>query len=331
MRERPFQRPRVVISECLEFAKCRYNGEMIGDPLVRRMKGSGAVEFLPVCMEVEIGLGVPRDPVRIVLSPEGQKRLVQPATGRDLTEPAEEFTSRFLSSVGEIDGFILKSRSPSCGVHDAKLYPSAQGAAALKRQSGLFGGAVAERFPNHVAEDEKRLGHIKLAEHFLTRIFLSADWHAVERHGEMRELVSFQSDHKLLLMLYSQKEMGELGRIVANREQESLEAIKAEYRQRLQAAMSKPPRCNSAANVLQHALGYFSDRLRPEEKRFFLEQLDMYLGARIPLSVCLNLMRSWVIRFNEPYLGRQTFFEPFPPDLLEVGITDSCDWRDLSG
>jgi len=315
---------------CLEFAKCRYNGDMIGDPLVRRMKDSGRIEFLPVCMEMEMGLGVPRDPVRIVRSPDGQSRLLQPATGRDLTELALEFTAGFLSSVGEVDGFILKSRSPSCGVRDAKLYQSAQGAAPLMRQSGLFGGEIAKKYPDIVTEDEKRLAHVKLAEHFLTTIFASADWRAIEGSGRMRDIIEFHSDHKFLLMLYSQREMRELGRIVANHEKGNLEAVKDEYNRHLRAALSKPPRCNSGANVLQHALGFFSDRLRAEEKRFFLEQLNMYLDARVPLSVCLNLMRSYVIRFGEPYLERQTFFEPFPADLLEVGVTDSCEWRDLS-
>jgi uncharacterized protein YbgA (DUF1722 family)/uncharacterized protein YbbK (DUF523 family) len=325
-----FSRPNVVISKCLEFDKCRYNGDMVGNAFVRKLKESGSIDFVPVCMECEIGLGVPRAPIRIVQPKGGRKTLIQPATGRDVTDQAVAFSERFLTDLPRVDGFILKSRSPSCGIHDTKIFPAAENSVALMRQSGLFGEAVRRSFPDLPVEDEMRLGHVKLAEHFLTCIFTHSTWREVENKGEMRDLIDFHSDHKLLLMMYSQKELKSLGNILANRERKELEEVKEDYRIHLRAALLKPPRCNSGVNVLQHAFGYFSDRLKAEERKFFMQQLDMYRDARIPFSVCLNLMRSWIIRFDEPYLGRQRFFDPFPEDLLEVGVTDSCEWRDLS-
>lgn len=330
MMRRDFPRPRVVVSRCIEFDRCRYNGDMIGNPLVRRMKDSGIVEFVPVCMESEIGLGVPRDPIRVVQGKDGAKRLVQPATGRDVTDLANAFSESFMSSLRDVDGFILKSRSPSCAVRDAKVYPKAENAAALTRQPGLFGEAALRRFPHAAIEDEMRLGHVKLGEHFLTRIFAHASWREVEREGSMKDVVQWQADNKLLLMMYSQKELRALGRLVANHEGLELGQLKVRYGESLHRALSRPPRCNAPINVLQHCLGYVSGRLRKEERDFFLRQLDMYRDARIPLSVCLGIMGAWVIRFEEPYLSRQTFFLPFPEGLLEVGVTDSCEWRDLS-
>ncbi|MEM0449794.1 MAG: DUF1722 domain-containing protein [Methanomassiliicoccales archaeon] len=331
MLRQEFSRPRVVISKCIEFDHCRYNGDMIGNELVRRMKESGLIQFIPVCMEFEIGLGVPRDPIRVVQGKGGSKRLIQPATGRDVTDLALGFCETFMSSLQDVDGFILKSRSPSCGIRDVKVYPRAENAAAIDRQAGIFGEAALRHFPDSAIEDENRLRHVKLAEHFLTRIFATASWRDVERGGGMRDVVQWHADNKLLLMMYSQKELRALGRLVANHEGLSLEELKAAYGKGLRRALIKPPRCNSPINVLQHCLGFFSDRLQKEERDFFLRQLELYRDARIPLSVCLGIMRSWVIRFQEPYLMRQTFFTPFPEGLLEIGVTDSCDWRDLSG
>jgi uncharacterized protein YbgA (DUF1722 family)/uncharacterized protein YbbK (DUF523 family) len=324
------QEPRVIISRCIEFDHCRYNGDMIGNELVRRMRDSGMVEFIPVCMESEIGLGVPRDPVRIVQGKDGRKRLVQPATERDVTDLAVSFSEGFMSSLRDVDGFLLKSRSPSCGIRDTKVYPKAENAAALTRESGLFGEAAMRHFPLVAIEDENRLRNIKLAEHFLTRIFAFASWRAVEREGRMADVVEWHADNKMLLMMYGQKDLRALGNLAANRKGVGLEELKGAYGEGLHRALASPPRCSSPVNVLQHCLGYVSDRLTKPERDFFLGQLDMYRDARIPLSVCLGIMRSWVIRFQEPYLLRQTFFSPFPEGLLEVGVTDSCEWRDLS-
>jgi uncharacterized protein YbgA (DUF1722 family)/uncharacterized protein YbbK (DUF523 family) len=323
-------RPKVVISRCIEFDHCRYNGDMIGNELVRRLKGSDTIEFIPVCMESEIGLGVPRDPVRIVQLKDGSNRLIQPNTGRDVTDLAVEFSEGFMASLRGVDGFILKSRSPSCGIRDAKIYPKVEDAAMLARGAGVFGAAAKAHFPLLAIEDENRLRHVKLAEHFLTRIFSSASWRKIEQGGSMRGVVEWHADNKLLLMMYSQKEMRSLGNLVANRDGLSPEALKARYGEGLNRAFANPPRCTSPINVLQHCLGYVSGRLSKAEKDYFLRQLEMYRDARIPLSVCLGVMRSWVIRFQEPYLMRQTFFQPFPEGLLEVGVTDSCEWRDLS-
>jgi uncharacterized protein YbgA (DUF1722 family)/uncharacterized protein YbbK (DUF523 family) len=321
-----FARPRLGISRCIEFDHCRYNGEMIGSEIVRRLKEHA--DFAPVCPEAEIGLGIPRDPIRIVLKGT-ERRLVQPSTGRDVTDNMTVFSHQFLEELGEMDGFILKSRSPSCGVRDVRVYPDKQGAIAINKGSGLFGGEVLDRLRWLPVEDEARLRNIKLGEHFLTGAFTLASFRGLKA-AEMVDLIAFHSRNKLLLMMYSQQELKILGNIVANRDGRSVPATVNAYRDHLRSALHQPPRCNAPINVLMHALGYFSGQLKKEEKAFFLETLRMYRDSRVPLSVCLNLMRSYIIRFGNEYLEAQTFFRPFPEGILEVGITDSCDWREMS-
>ena len=173
-----FAKPRVVVSKCLGFAACRYDGAMISDDFVRRL--AAHVTFCPVCPEMEIGLGCPRDPIRVVLAGK-ELRLMQPATGRDVTEAMRQFADSFLGGLGEVDGFLLKSRSPSCGLKDVKVYGGPAGNMPQSVGRGFFGGAVLDRFPGAAAEDEGRLRNFTLREHFLTRLFVPAEFREVRR------------------------------------------------------------------------------------------------------------------------------------------------------
>ena len=320
-----FSRPRLGISRCIEFDHCRYDGEMIGSDIVRRLKEH--VDFVTVCPEADIGLGIPRDPIRIVREGD-QRHLAQPSTGRDVTDLMVGFRARFLDEVGDIDGFILKSRSPSCGVRDVRVYPEKEGGAPAYRQAGMFGEEVLRRFPYLPVEDEARLRNIKLGEHFLTAAFTLAAFRQL--NGSVADLMRFHARHKLLLMMYSQKELKVLGNIAANRDRRSEEETYARYQEHLRSALRRPPRCTAPINVLMHAFGYFSGQLKGEERAFYLQTLAMYRDARVPLSVCLNLTQSYIVRFDIGYLAEQAFFHPFPEGILEVGITDSCDWREMS-
>jgi uncharacterized protein YbgA (DUF1722 family)/uncharacterized protein YbbK (DUF523 family) len=317
-------KPRIVVSSCIEFDHCRYNGLMISSEVVEKLKDF--VEFVPVCPEVEIGLGVPRDPIRIVRADE-KLSLVQPATGRALTNAMERFAARFLDALPAVDGFILKGRSPSCGLKDVKIYPAADKPSAVAKGMGLFGRAVTERFPLLPVEDEGRLSNFRIREHFLTRIFTLWRFRKLKSSPRMRDIVLFQAENKLLLMSYNQKELREMGRIVANPHRCPIEVLFSGYEEHLLKALAKPARYTSDINVLMHALGYFSERLTSEEKAFFLDSLEQYRDGKIPLSACLGVLRSWIVRFDEPYLEAQSYFEPYPAGLVE--ITDSGKGRKL--
>ena len=317
-------KPIVVVSKCLGFAHCRYNGLVISDDFVDALQDH--VEFHPICPEVEIELGVPRDPVRIV-SVDGERKLLQPATGADLTDKMAGFVDRFLAALPEVDGFILKCRSPSCGLKDVKAYPEIAKSNVIVKGSGIFGAGVLARFSHLAVEDEGRLKNFRIREHFLTRLFTMARFRSVKALNAMKELVRFQSENKLLLMAYNQQKMRSLGRIVANHEKRPFQEVAADYEEHLSQAFSRTPRYTSNINVLMHAMGYFSDELTADEKAFFLDSLERYRSGRIPLSVNIGLVKSWVVRFQEEYLLQQTFLEPYPEDLVE--ITDSGKGRDL--
>ena len=207
-----FTRPVVVVSKCIEFEPVRWDGRVISSNFVKQLKDY--VDFIPVCPEVEIGLGIPREPLRLVMKEESL-RLIQPATGLDLTQQMDLFSKRFLDSLSEVDGFILKSKSPSSAIKNARIYPSEKRVAAIGHGPGIFGKAVLDYFSDKAIEDEKRLLNERIREHFLTKLYALADFRKVRKTGTGNALVDFQAKNKLLLTSYNQIQLHVMGRLVA--------------------------------------------------------------------------------------------------------------------
>ena len=320
-----FARPCLLVSRCLGFAACRWNGLKIDEPLVEDLKPY--VDFIDVCPECGIGLGVPRHPIRLVSSPEGVK-LFQPATGDDLTLKMQEFSKNFISALGPLDGAILKFKSPSCGLSNVKLHRAIDKGECAGKAEGLFGFELKKAHPELPAEDEGRLRNFLIREHFLTRVFLRAELRAVAASGRMASLVNFHSRCKYLLMAYSQTGLRKLGNIVARgADKDSLPSLFEEYSREFSLALSTAPRPGSAVNVLQHMMGHFSKDLSVAERSYFLDVLEDYLRGGAPSSVALGVLKSWAIRFEEKYILSQHFLRPYPDSL--VCISDSGKGRDF--
>lgn len=301
-------KPIVAASLCLGEAEVRYNGAAIRDPFFARL--APLVEFRPVCPEVEIGLGVPREPIHIE-----NGRLVQATTGEDLSERMRSFAAGWLGGLKEVDGFLLKSRSPSCGLKDVKRAGERKGA-------GFFGEAVLAAFPLAAVEDEARLRNFRIREHWLTKLWALADLRGVRR---MSDLVRFHARHKLLLLAYRETSMRALGRLVAGTSPfgEKL----SRYREGFGEALGELPAPGPHANVLEHAMGHFKRELGEAEKRHFLGLLRRLQAGRLPLSVPVGILRAWLARHPKPYLADQAYLDPFPEELADLG--DSGKGRDL--
>lgn len=310
-------KPKVVVSKCLGFSKCRWNGVTIPDHFVKALRKH--VSFVPVCPEVEIGLGVPRDTIRIV-----NNRLIQPSTGKDLTEKMNKFSDRFLDKLKDVDGFILKYKSPSCGLKNVPVYPGTGKVQAKSSGPGFFGRKVLEKYAGLPIEDEGRLKNFRIREHFLTKLFTFADFKRVKKTGSIARLIDFHTRNKFLLMAYNQKELKILGQILANQSR-NFKITSDEYEEHLLKALSTASRYTSNINVVMHAYSHFSKKLNQSEKKYFQKLVKEYRDAKIPLSAILILLKDWVLRFGDDYLAKQTFFQPYPEDLIE--ITDSGKGR----
>ncbi|MBN2185641.1 MAG: DUF1722 domain-containing protein [Candidatus Krumholzibacteriota bacterium] len=316
-------RPKIVISKCLGFDRCRYDGTDVPVPFLGRMKKY--IDFIPVCPEVEIGLGIPRDPI-LAVGTRGSKRLIQPSTGRDLTKDITEFSDRFLSSLDQADGFILKDRSPSCGLRGVKVFRSPEAISHSGKGPGFFGSAVLSRFKHLAIEDENRLDDLRFREHFLTKLFTLARFREAASERGISGIAGFHSENVLLLSAYSQKGLRALGRILANPGEKPEAEVASLYAEQLYSALKRPPRFASNIDLLLQAIGNFSYLLSHGEKGYFLETIERYRDRKIPLSSLLLLVRVWIDRFRTKELMEQSYFSPYPDGLLN--ITDSASGRE---
>jgi uncharacterized protein YbgA (DUF1722 family)/uncharacterized protein YbbK (DUF523 family) len=310
-----FTKPILVISKCITFEPVRYDGQTIASDFVEKLKPY--VNYIPVCPEVEIGLGVPRYPVKIVLV-NGEQRLFQPATGLDFTEKMKDFAESFLNSLEEVDGFILKRGSPSSGFKNAKIYPKIEKTSPVSRGPGFFGRVVLKKFPKLAIEDEKRLLNVRIRDHFLTKLFALANFREVKKMGKIVELIRFHSKNKYLLTAYNQRELRIMGKIVANPEHRAIDQILTSYESHLQSALARTPSVGAYVNVMLKIMGYFSHNLSRDEKSLFLESIVGYRAGRLALSANLSILKAWIVRFKEKYLLDQTLLYPYPDELVDL-------------
>ncbi|MCF8020852.1 conserved protein of unknown function [Petrocella atlantisensis] len=315
---REFERPTIFVSRCIEHKACRYDGSIIGSAFIKKIKPH--VNIITECPEVAIGLSIPRQAIRIIMEDDVEK-LVYSMTGEDVSEDMINFSATFLSDLKNknIHGAVLKSRSPSCGIKDVKMYKGTGRVSSLtKKTKGFFGKAFLEAFPELAVEDEGRISNYQIREHFLTRIYTMAAFDKVKASQSMKSLVKFQSDNKYLLMAYHQANQKVLGKIVANHEHKPVKEVMEAYEEVLYKSFMNPMRQGRNMNMLLHLFGYFSKELNKDEKAFFLDRMEDYQNHKIPYSVPLSIIHSWAIRFDNPYLKDQTIFEAYPKVLIDV-------------
>lgn len=313
------RKPTIVVSRCLGFDNCRYNGDIISDKFVQRLKEH--VNYITVCPEVDINLGVPRDPIRLVLENE-KIDIYQPATGNVYTKDMDDYSSNFIDSIGDgVHGFILKGRSPSCGIKDVKIYLGKEKGISSIKGIGLFAQHIINRFPYLPIEEEGRLTNYGIREHFLTKLYTFFRFQDVRDSNAQRELVKFHSDNKYLLLSYNQTQLKNLGKIVANHEKKQFKELINDYEFHLGLAFAKLPRKNNYINTFMHIFGYFSEYLNQKEKEFILDRFNKYKEDKIHISVIINLLKTYAIKHEIEYLLDQSIWSTYPEELLDISDT----------
>lgn len=310
--------PKLIISKCLGFAHCYYSGQRFDIKFLKKL--GDFVEYTPICPEVEIGLPVPRQTLRLV--EEGKDiKLRQPATGADFTDKLNQLALEFFEKNPDIDGFICKEGSPSCGCKSVKLYPALKDVAPHKKTEGIFARAVFDYYGKIPAENDGRLNNLQMREDFLAAIFTMARFKKVEKSLKIKDLVDFHTRHKYQLMALSPKNLKLMGRLTANNKNLKSEEIIKEYKKLLIDTVNRSSRPGLQQNVLNHCFGYVSDQLKKDEIEYFIKTVDKYRKGMVPLSVPLYLLNSWIIEQDIDYLNNQTYFKPFPEELIDQ--TDS--------
>ncbi len=311
-----FPRPKIFCSLCLHSQRpWRYDGEPFDFPFLKKL--AKYADITALCPEMEAGLGVPRSPVRVVETA-GFRRLVQPQSGLDITAEMSEFSRVAAFALGGTDGFILKSRSPSCGLNGVKAFDSADAAEPCGKTKGFFAAEILRRFPRIPAADEVRLARFASRDRFLTAVFALADFRAASSRDGIGGVVDFHSRYKYLLMACDQNAMRSLGAVAANRTKRPVEEIFEEYFEGLKSVLARGRRRGEAANALEHVFGYFKNKLSSAEKAAFLTQLEKYRKGRRSFRETAAVLRGFAGRAGGGYINGQTLFAPYPVELAEL-------------
>ncbi len=312
---------RIGVSACLLGEEVRYNGGHKRDPFLTDVLGR-YVEWVPVCPEVEIGLGTPRPAMRLVRIGKGEEssiHLVAPETGADHTDAMRVYAERRVEELARagLDGYILKKDSPSCGMERVKLYPAA-GGQATRETRGLFADALLRRLPHLPVEEEGRLHDAPLRENFITRVFVHACWRQAEAVGWTRAaLMRFHERHKFLLMSRSQAGMRRLGRLLGESGKNGdVRELARVYREGMTEVLRRPPTRRGHTNVLQHLAGFVSDKVDRGDREELRETIERYRLGLVPLIVPVTLLRHHVRRLEVEYLRDQIYLDPHPHELM---------------
>jgi uncharacterized protein YbgA (DUF1722 family)/uncharacterized protein YbbK (DUF523 family) len=310
--ERPI---RLGVSSCLLGNEVRFDGGHKRDRFVTDLLGS-FVEWVPVCPEVEVGMGTPRPALRLLRQGD-DVRMVEIKSGRDHTRAMERYSAQRVRELRGLDlcGYILKKDSPSCGMTRVKVYeekgmPTRQG-------SGLYASTLMTAYPHLPVEDEGRLNDSKLRENFIERVF------AYRRVGDLfrgrwtrKQIVAFHTAHKLQLLAHSLSVYRELGRLVATLKQTPRTAFRESYESGFMAALAHVASRGRNANVLQHAAGHLKQSLDSASRSEMSELIHDYRKGLVPLVVPVTLIRHHARRHAIDYLNGQVFLEPHPKELM---------------
>jgi uncharacterized protein YbgA (DUF1722 family)/uncharacterized protein YbbK (DUF523 family) len=306
---------RVGVSSCLLGRQVRFDGGHKLDGFLVHTFGR-YVEWVPVCPEVELGLGTPRETLRLERR-DGRIHLVMPKSGADHTEGMRRYAERRVAELAELElcGYVLKKDSPSCGMERVRV--SDPHGVPAKSGRGLFAQVLLERLQNLPVEEEGRLNDPRLRENFVERVFTYRRLRRLFEGGfKIADLVGFHTAHKLLVMAHSPKAYAELGRLVAGARSMPREALRARYESELLGALEAIATPRRHANVLQHMLGYLSKRLESAERQEILELIEDHRLGLVPLLVPLTLIRHHARRLEASYLLGQLYLEPHPKELM---------------
>jgi uncharacterized protein YbgA (DUF1722 family)/uncharacterized protein YbbK (DUF523 family) len=310
------QRPvRVGISSCLLGETVRFDGGHKRDAFLTDTFGR-FVEWVPVCPEVECGLGTPRESMRLVHGADGI-RLLTVKTGVDRTNQLLRYAAERVAGLATQDlcGFVLKKDSPSCGMERVKIY--GRGTVPTKSGRGLFAATLADRCPDLPIEEEGRLSDPQLRDNFVERVFAYGRVRALfSGRWNQGALVRFHTAHKLTLMAHSPAAYRELGRLVAQGASIGQRNLERQYSQVFTGALSIIATRRCHANVLQHMVGYLRERLDRESKAELLGAIDDYARELVPLVVPITLIRHHVRVHDVAYLAGQVYLEPHPKELM---------------
>lgn len=306
-------KPKLGISACLLGSEVRYNGGHKESRLCSRTL-SEYFDFAPLCPEVAIGMGTPREPIRLVGDPLAPRAVGTVRREVDVTESLAAYGEHMAGELSDISGYIFMQQSPSCGLHRVKVYqdngrPSEPG-------RGIFAQAFCARHPNLPVEEDGRLNDPILRENFITRVFAYSEWQQLLRESLTRKrLIDFHSRYKYLLMATNPMQYKLLGRMLGNLSQHDINELAPRYFSELMSALKSCATRRTHSNVLQHLSGYLKQSLSSDEKQEMQQLIGQYRYGVVPLVVPMTLLKHHFRRHPDTYIAQQVYLQPHPENL----------------
>jgi uncharacterized protein YbgA (DUF1722 family)/uncharacterized protein YbbK (DUF523 family) len=307
---------RIGVSACLLGQEVRYNGGHARDRYVVETLADH-LTLVPVCPEEEVGMGTPRETVRLVGDP-AAPRMIGGQSGEDWTLRMNRYSSRRARelAVEDLCGFVFKKNSPSCGVFRVKVY-NQKGQLAIPPGRGLFAAEFAKRYPLAPIEEEGRLHDPGLRENFLERVFAYRRLKDLfSGHWKRGDVIDFHAREKYLLMAHSPQGLKKLGQLTARIKDHKPAEFRDAYMTAYMEILAVKGTTRKHVNALQHMAGYLREHLNGEERRRVLGIIEEYRREIVPLIVPMTLMRHYIEMHDVAYVNDQTYLNPHPRELM---------------
>ena len=307
-------KPKIAISACLLGAEVRFNGGHKESRLCSQTLNQH-FEFVPLCPEVAIGLGIPRQPVRLVGNPAQPQAVGTVDSTLNVTRPLHDYGVEMAAAHTDICGYIFMQKSPSCGLERVKVYQDGGRPAELSGR-GIYAQAFCDAHPDLPVEEDGRLNDPVLRENFMTRVYAYSAWQALLEQGiTRRSLTEFHACYKYQLMAHHPVQYKILGNLLGSLGKQDPRDIAPQYFSELMKALKKCATRRTHTNVLQHISGYLKQAISAEDKQEVQQLIGQYLHGIVPLVVPLTLLKHHFRLHPNPYISRQVYLQPHPEDL----------------
>lgn len=304
---------KIGISSCLLGEEVRFDGgHKRSNFCVKEL--SQHVEFISICPEMAIGMGTPRPAIRLVK--DGELITLQSRDGSlDVTKDMNEFSEKKVQELDFISGYIVCSKSPSCGLERVLEYKKGTNNS-TKSGVGIFTRHLIEHYPHLPVEEDGRLNDMLIRENFFTRVFAHHDWQSMlSTPLSKRKLTDFHARYKYLIMSHNTTSYKKLGRIVGNID--DVEKTAEIYFSEFMQALTKKATKKTHTNTLQHIQGYFKKHLTSEQKAELSESIMKFHDGVVPLLVPITLINHYLKEYPIPYIEQQVYLNPHP-ELLKL-------------
>jgi uncharacterized protein YbgA (DUF1722 family)/uncharacterized protein YbbK (DUF523 family) len=313
-------RPRLAVSACLLGQKVRFDGGHKQSRLVKDVLGS-VCDLVPLCPEVGIGMGTPRQPIRLVKMAGGDvaaKGSREPDL--DVTEPLSNYLDQVEHDVQGVNGYIFMQKSPSCGLFRVKLYNEA-GHSLFEHARGLYADAVVKRFPDLPCEESGRLCDVVLFENFVTRVYSDFEWKQMLATGpSLARITDFHSRHKLLIMAHCPAAVKPLGALFASLKDVDAQDLADRYYRAMMDALNRKASRGTHGYVLAYMSKFIKPWLSKRQRKEWESLVEEYRRGTVPLIVLMTLVRHYAEDHPESFLASQVYLQPHP---MRLGLRNS--------